>query len=87
MSEAMDFYLTGLEYVFENYKTQNGTRRYPARSCRELHLDFPEYPSGKFKLKGGGYLPTTGNLCMQPLDILWRMRKLRRQNDATLCSR
>ncbi|KAJ7370530.1 Collagen alpha-2(I) chain [Desmophyllum pertusum] len=47
-SEAINFWLTGIDYVFDNYKIQNGTRRYPARSCRELHLDHPEYQSGRY---------------------------------------
>lgn len=48
--EAMDFWLRGLEYVVTNYKTQNGTRRFPARSCRDLQIDYPEYTSGKSSL-------------------------------------
>ena len=48
--EEEDFWLRGLDYVSTNYKIQNGTRRYPARSCRELHLDYPDYPSGKLAL-------------------------------------
>lgn len=48
MSQAIDYYLTALSYVVENFRTQNGTRRYPARSCRELHLDYPEYLSGRY---------------------------------------
>jgi len=46
--EEEDFWLRGLDYVSTNYKIQNGTRRYPARSCRELHLDYPDYPSGRY---------------------------------------
>lgn len=46
--EAFDFWLRGLDFVVANYKRQNGTRQYPARSCRELHLDYPEYPSGRY---------------------------------------
>ncbi|XP_044179036.1 collagen alpha chain-like [Acropora millepora] len=46
--EAFDFWLRGLDFVVANYKRQNGTRQYPARSCRELHLDYPQYPSGRY---------------------------------------
>lgn len=56
MSQAIDYYLTALSYVVENFRTQNGTRRYPARSCRELHLDFPEYLSGMLKIDLISYL-------------------------------
>ena len=40
-------YIEGFDNVFYNYATQRGTRRIPARSCRDLHLDYPDYPSGK----------------------------------------
>ena len=46
--EASDFWLRGINYTLTNYKLQNGTKRYPARSCRELHLDHPDYPSGMY---------------------------------------
>ncbi|KAM7448175.1 hypothetical protein ABFA07_003752 [Porites harrisoni] len=46
--EASDFWLRGINYTLTNYKLQNGTKRYPARSCRELHLDHPDYPSGSY---------------------------------------
>ena len=40
-------YLTALRNVIYFYKSQSGTRNSPARSCRELHLEHPDYPSGK----------------------------------------
>ncbi|XP_078378137.1 uncharacterized protein LOC144661308 isoform X1 [Oculina patagonica] len=41
-------YLRGLGNVIYFYKSQHGTRLSPARSCRELHLEHPDYPSGKY---------------------------------------
>lgn len=43
-------YLDALSSVIYFYKKQHGTRNSPARSCRELHLEHPESPSGKCKL-------------------------------------
>ena len=43
-------YLRGLGNVIYFYKSQNGTKMSPARSCRELHLEHPDYPSGKGQL-------------------------------------
>lgn len=47
-SSAALNYLRGLGNVIYFYKSQNGTRISPARSCRELHLEHPDYPSGRW---------------------------------------
>lgn len=44
-------YLTALRNVIYFYKSQSGTRNSPARSCRELHLEHPDYPSGKWNVR------------------------------------
>ncbi|KAJ7370521.1 hypothetical protein OS493_031804 [Desmophyllum pertusum] len=41
-------YLRGLGNVIYFYKSQHGTRLSPARSCRELYLEHPDYPSGNY---------------------------------------
>ena len=43
-------YLRGLGNVIYFYKSQKGTRISPARSCRELHLEHPDYPSGRWTI-------------------------------------
>lgn len=42
-----EYYFRGLSSVIYFYKSQNGTRTHPARSCRELNLEHPDYPSGE----------------------------------------
>lgn len=48
LSDTLIKYLTSLSNIIYFYKTQHGTRDFPARSCRELYLEHPESPSGKY---------------------------------------
>ena len=56
--------MTGLRNVIYLYKSQSGTRNSPARSCRELHLEHPDYPSGKLTVRVIRFNSTKIKICL-----------------------
>lgn len=42
--------LTLLDWKLRNLRSQNGTKENPARSCREIQLDHPNFESGKYTI-------------------------------------
>ena len=46
--DDIDFALTLVDRKIENFRAQNGTKEHPARSCREIKLDHPNFESGLY---------------------------------------
>ena len=40
--------LTLVDRKLRNFRSQNGTKEHPARSCREIQLDHPNFESGLY---------------------------------------
>ena len=64
-------YLRGLGNVIYFYKSQNGTRTSPARSCRELHLEHPDYPSGRWIITLYAKSEPDGNQFPRSIILFW----------------
>lgn len=46
--DDIDFMLKLVDRKISNFRAQNGTKEHPARSCREIQLDHPNFESGLY---------------------------------------
>ena len=46
--DDIDFTLKLVDRKISNFRAQNGTKEHPARSCREIKLDHPNFESGLY---------------------------------------
>ena len=61
--DDIDFALTLVDRKIENFRAQNGTKEHPARSCREIKLDHPNFESGLYYFSFVTLLLTTTTRC------------------------
>lgn len=46
--DDISYALTLVDKKISNFRAQNGTKEHPARSCREIKLDHPNFESGLY---------------------------------------